>query len=294
MNFNKNEIFIEKAKKVHGDKYDYSKVEYVNSKTKVIVTCKLHGDFKQSPNNHLTGYVGCKKCTGIETLTKEKFTLKAQEIHGDKYDYSLLNSISGVDTKISIICPIHGEFMQSPYKHITRQQGCPECGSIQRAKTYTKSLKTFIKEAQIVHNNKYTYESSVYKHTNKNLLITCPIHGDFKQQPANHLQGQGCPSCAKGGFDPNKTAIFYYLKVSKNDEVFYKVGITNRTIKERFRSDMEYIEVLSSKTFLNGHRAYKLEQWLLRRYSDYRVFDKFPLKIGNTELLYKDIRNLHE
>ena len=105
--------FIEKAKKVHGDKYDYSKVEYVNSRTKICIICPQHGEFWQTPNAHLMKE-GCPKCKGenvskVNRRTTNEFIEKAKKVHGDKYDYSKVDYKNN-STKVCIICPIHGEF----------------------------------------------------------------------------------------------------------------------------------------------------------------------------------------
>ena len=108
--------FIEKAKAVHGDKYDYSKVEYVKAKEKVCIICQEHGEFWQTPNNHLRGE-GCPFCYGSKKLTTEEFISKAKQIHGNKYDYSNVNYVNKY-TKVCIICPEHGEFWQKPSNHL--------------------------------------------------------------------------------------------------------------------------------------------------------------------------------
>ena len=123
------EEFIEKAREIHGDKYDYSKVNYVNCRTKVCIICPEHGEFWQTPSNHLKGY-NCQKCSDITTSLKrqsttEEFIEKAREIHGDRYDYSKINYSKKHD-KICIICPKHGEFWQEGSKHLIGQ-GCPKC-----------------------------------------------------------------------------------------------------------------------------------------------------------------------
>lgn len=121
---NKDE-FIKRAEKIHGNKYDYSHVEYVNSQIKVKILCPEHGVFEMKPNNHLQKQ-GCKKCGYIlNTLTTEQFIKKAIEIHGDKYDYSFVEYKRN-DEKIKIICPKHGIFKQRPYAHLSNR-GCPEC-----------------------------------------------------------------------------------------------------------------------------------------------------------------------
>lgn len=123
------EEFIAEAKIKHNDKYNYSKVEYVNNKTKVCIICPKHGEFWQKPNDHLTGY-GCKKCDKYSNrYTTETWIQKAKEVHGDKYDYSKVNYINA-KTKVCIICPEHGEFWQTPINHIHGKTLCSKCSKI--------------------------------------------------------------------------------------------------------------------------------------------------------------------
>lgn len=128
----KTKEFIQKAREVHGNKYDYSKVNYINNKTKVCIICHEkdengieHGEFWQRPNDHISSKAGCPKCRGSHLYTKEEFVNKANYIHNNKYDYSLVK-YSGNKNHVTIICPIHGEFKQRPDKHL-RGQGCPKC-----------------------------------------------------------------------------------------------------------------------------------------------------------------------
>ena len=186
------EEFIKKAKKVHGNKYDYSKVNYINNHTEVTIICPEHGEFKQKPWSHLKGY-GCQKC-GFEArvnksrLTTEEFIKRAREIHGDKYDYSKANYIN-MRTKVIIICPEHGEFKQKPSDHLNGV-GCPSC-----SKNLKLTTEEFIKRAKEIHGNKYDYSKVNYINTRTKVVIICPEHGEFEQQPRRHLIGDGCPKC---------------------------------------------------------------------------------------------------
>lgn len=193
------EIFIQRARAIHGDRYDYSKVEYVNAKTKVCILCPDHGVFWQRPHVHFRG-AGCPRC-GIDKVKTSKssnldlFILRARVIHGDRYDYSKVNYINA-KTKVLVICPDHGEFSIKPDNFLSLGQGCPKCGIIKRQRTQSKDLADFVLEAQAVHNNKYTYDHVVYVNGKTKVSITCPIHGDFLQTPTNHLKGKGCPYCS--------------------------------------------------------------------------------------------------
>ena len=151
----KNNIFIEKARQIHNDKYDYSKVNYVNSRTKVCIICPTHGEFWQTPHNHLKGY-GCAECgkekSHLPKITTEDFIAKSKEIHGNKYDYSKA-CYKTCDTKVCIICPEHGEFWQTPSNHINGS-GCPKCANEKRKNALLKDTKLFIDAATLIHNEK--------------------------------------------------------------------------------------------------------------------------------------------
>ncbi|MBT3938980.1 MAG: hypothetical protein HOF44_04660 [Pelagibacterales bacterium] len=195
-----NDEFIEKAIKKHGDKYDYSKVEYTGSHNKVCIICSEHGEFYQSATNHLYGY-GCKKCAyqyshGKYRLTTfETFLSQAKEIHGDKYDYSKVKW-KNTSTKIVIICPIHEEFLQIPQNHIRLKCGCRKCGrEIAKSKVNKYNTEYFIKHAKKEHGDKYDYSKTECFNATDKVEINCLIHGKFKQDANQHLMGHGCPSC---------------------------------------------------------------------------------------------------
>ena len=116
--------FIERAKSVHGDRYDYSKTFITSMVKNTTITCPIHGDFETRAANHLLG-VGCSECSGNKKLTTESFIKKAHLVHGDRYDYSKVNYV-GAKTKVVIICKEHGEFLQTPNNHL-RGKGCPQC-----------------------------------------------------------------------------------------------------------------------------------------------------------------------
>ena len=123
------EEFIQRARAIHGDKYDYSLVDYKNNKTKVKIICPIHGIFEQKPLSHLSGN-NCPQCSSLEngkkqTFTNIEFIEKAKEIHGDKYDYSLVD-YKTAHNKVSIICKKHGVFEQIAYRHLDGS-GCPSC-----------------------------------------------------------------------------------------------------------------------------------------------------------------------
>ena len=190
----KTETFIKKAKEIHGDKYDYSKVNYIKSKIKVIIICDIHSEFQQTPDGHLRG-MGCRTCGKLKANNSrrsntDKFIKNAKEIHGDKYDYSNTKYIKR-SIKVSIMCNIHGEFLQTPGEHLAGC-GCSKCG-----KVYKYATKEWIEQAKQIHGDIYDYSNVKYINAHSKVCIICNKHGKFYQSPNNHLSKQGCSKCGK-------------------------------------------------------------------------------------------------
>ena len=188
----KTKLFIEKAIVKHGDKYDYSKVEYIKSQEKVIIICKKHGEFQQISTNHIRGN-GCNKCAiennhNNKKSNTEEFIQTSKEIHGDKYDYSKV-VYDKSNIKVIIICKKHGEFKQRPGNHLNGQ-GCKKCGQV-----YSPTTNEFIENAINIHGDKYDYSKVKYNKAIEKVIIICKEHGEFLQQPCSHLSGYGCKKC---------------------------------------------------------------------------------------------------
>jgi len=199
------EIFIKRSIVIHKNKYDYSLVNYKNSRTKVKIICPIHGEFEQLPNNHLTGQI-CNECfKKSKLLTNEIFIKRSNIIHNNKYDYSLVEYKNN-KTKVKIICPIHGEFEQQPSKHLGGG-GCRKCSILYK----TLSLSEFIKKSKEMHGDKYDYSLVEYKNSQIKVKIICPIHGIFNQTPNSHLYGKGCKICT----GLNKLTSNEFIKKSK-------------------------------------------------------------------------------
>jgi very-short-patch-repair endonuclease len=192
------EQFIKHAKQVHGDKYDYSKVNYVKSSIKVIITCKEHCVFEQRPNDHLRGN-GCPLCGGRVQKTTEQFIQEAILKHGNKYDYSKVD-YKITNSKVIIICKIHGDFEQTPDCHLNRGHGCKICGITANSDKNRKTTDKFIKEAIDKHGDKYDYSKVEYKNALEKVTIICKTHGEFNQVAICHLTRSGCPLCAGNNF----------------------------------------------------------------------------------------------
>jgi hypothetical protein len=191
-----NSEFIEKAKLIHGEKYEYSLVEYINSSIKVKIICPTHGVFEQIPNNHLSKKQGCGKCDGKHKTT-EDFINEVKTVHGNRYNYSLVNYINN-KTKIKIICPEHGVFEQEANAHLMGRN-CFKCMDT------SKTTEEFVNETKLVHGEKYCYSLVNYINNKTKVKIICSIHGEFEQEPSSHLKGSGCPKC----FGMGKTSEEY-------------------------------------------------------------------------------------
>jgi rubrerythrin len=190
--------FIAKAKSVHGDKYDYSLVDYKYSKLKIIIICKKHGQFFQKPNCHLNNQ-GCPICGANNRITSnvktiDKFLSEAKSIHGDKYDYSLADYVNN-HKNIIIICSKHGEFLQAPKPHLNGQ-GCPKCAKINLGDKLHLTTLNFIERARKIHGDRYDYSLVDYHNAHTMIKIICKEHGVFMQKSSNHTnEGAGCPIC---------------------------------------------------------------------------------------------------
>lgn len=216
------EDFVDRARKIHGDKYDYSKSEYSGSKKKVTIICKEHGEFEQTPNTHLSNH-GCAKCwKSRRTKTTEYFVTKARKVHGDKYDYSKVDYIHS-EKKVIILCSSHGEFLQTASEHL-QGSGCIVC----RNEKNTKPVAVFLSEANNIHKNKYDYHKMKYSNSTEKIIIVCKIHGEFNQTPTEHIQGYGCPKC--GGSFPLTTEEFIEkAKKVHGDKYDYSKTVYTRT-----------------------------------------------------------------
>lgn len=166
---------------------------------------------------------------------------KASQIHNNKYDYSLVNYCN-IDTKVTIICPIHGKFCQTPYHHINRKQGCGQCKGNKISQTKRFSKEKFIANANKIH-GQYDYSKVDYVNARTKVIIICKKHGEFYQTPDMHVCSQnGCPSC---GYNTSKTANQWLDSLGIPQEcreqtiyiagVRYKVdGLVGNTIYEYF------------------------------------------------------------
>lgn len=354
------ENFINQCRVKYGTRFTYDKVQYINNRTPVIITCPMHGDFTRKPTKLLEGNCYCSKCytEKIRTDVINKFIDIVNDKYNNRFKYPYIYSeYKSVKTKITIACPDHGNFKQTCQAHRTcRDGGCPICAIKTIAKTQTcpfsvvldKFIKKhshldgtpiyaydestyvnshtpmriicpvhgdffqspeshssgqrcnlcsrentrtshdeFILKSNIAHNNKYSYDTCNYTIRRTKVLITCPIHGDFLQSPDAHLRGHGCRLCAQddNGFtgygskyfklNPNKKdepGILYIIKMNSDTETFIKIGITRLSIKQRYKSTRSggYNIDVKISCSMSIYNAYCMERKLLTKYKSHK------------------------
>lgn len=232
--------FIAKAVWVHGDRYDYSPSVYQGAKVKCKIFCPNHnGCFEISPTNHTSGK-GCNVCTNKVRITREEFVRRSSERHNNLYDYSEVE-YRGSQTPVTIICPEHGPFVSSPSHHMAGRR-CKFCAAKHTNDNKRLTLEAFESKGRETHGNQYDYIS--YTSYSSPAQIRCRRHGIFYQTAQNHIAGKGCPECAserKSSYSSLSDEIldgfgrFYHVRFVREDEsTFDKIGITCKSIKERF------------------------------------------------------------
>lgn len=280
--------YIEQATKVHNGKYTYERMNYISGKHKIEITCPIHGSFWQLAESHKNDKRGCNACGRVNTekarkLDTQIFIERAIAIHGDLYDYSLVEYVLS-KSPIDIICRKHGKFTCIPNTHLMGH-GCPKCAQEATGARLKSNTEDFIRKARLTHGDKYTYNFVEYVDSKTKVIITCPIHENFKQPPDNHIAGAGCPHCGKSGYNRLKPGTLYVL----NHGNVTKVGITNRTAAKRAKevknTGAPDFNVHSSFYFEDGEKALNLEtaihRHLEKQYS--RVDEVYQ---GSTECFY--------
>ncbi|EGG9814443.1 GIY-YIG nuclease family protein [Salmonella enterica] len=254
--------FIAKAQAVHGDRYDYSAAQYTKSIQKLTIICREHGPFEQIPNNHLRG-AGCPTCgeaaVGAQNaLTLERFIERSTALYGGKYDYSRVNYVTN-STPITIGCPIHGDFTQTPQGHLSGR-GCRRCGSaVSRAKKLN-TTESFIASARLIHGERYDYSRVQYVNAMQPVIITCPEHGEYQQKPNTHLNGSGCPECAIHGIWAKENGLLYVLDYEGMTKIGITCDIRQRLRRLRKAAGTTTIKPMAVFNAGNGREAFALEQ----------------------------------
>lgn len=191
--------FIEKAKSLYGDRFDYTSTIYINSSTNVKIKCLTHGvEFSQHPRSHLLGYHGCPLCKSSHKKSDAYkdlgFFKKVLDVHQGKFEYfdDYINS----RTPIKIRCIKHNTiFLQKPSVHLRGFSKCPLCYQEKMQSVLGSTQEEFISKSIGIHGNRYDYTNTEYLGSRVPVTITCKEHGDFDQVAYYHLAGNGCPKC---------------------------------------------------------------------------------------------------
>ena len=210
--------------KIHGNKYDYSKVIYIDCSLPVEIICPIHGSFFQKPQIHMKKKIphGCPKCGSISAGLKTKKGLKTFIQEAKKlfpqYDYSKIDFYKDNKRKVEVICKKHGSFFISPNSLLSKKAGCKKCGTERAQNKTSKGTEQFIKDAKKIHGTKYDYSKVKYINNRTKIKIICPKHGIFHVRPHNHLHRKSqCPKCSniRVGFQrrlTQKTVITKFVK----------------------------------------------------------------------------------
>lgn len=210
------EQFLTRAKKIHGERYDYSKTVYSLNKDPITIICPEHGEFTlHSAGGHLSGQ-GCRDCPKVNDVSTQDWIKKAQKTHGERYDYSE-TEYKGANANLDIICRTHGPFPQISSHH-ERGSNCPECVG-----RYSPSDEEFISRCKAVHGEKYDYSHTTYNGAKSKITYICPIHDEISQQAYDHVSGHGCKYCAGRGKYTTEQWIKLCHKIHENKYDYSKV-----------------------------------------------------------------------
>lgn len=306
--------FINRAKEVHGDKYDYTKSLYIGADNKLTITCIFHGDFSQTAQSHLQG-IGCRQCAIVmkgkarTENAKQVFVEKAKQVHNNIYSYEKFTYKTS-RTKGIITCDIHGDYLQSVNAHLFGS-GCRKCGTVNRLEPVKElARQTFEEKAREIHGSKYDYSKTIYETAKIAVEIVCRKHGSYLQSPAGHLTGHGCYKC---GYETNlkyhaenptgwglsnwvKSAEIskyfdsfkvYILFLSNDKEHFYKVGRTYLKTSHRASHIPYNTTVIYEIIDTNPKIIFDLEIELKRKYKFYKYLPE--IKFNGMQECFSDL-----
>jgi len=199
--------YVKNSKEIHGNKYEYISLKKIGEYNYLEIKCNIHGIFEKRVSNHINRKQGCSNCSKINKLNNDIFINRAIEIHGERYDYSNVDYINGMN-KVQIICNVHGIFEQLPQNHL-KGQDCPRCSG------KLVLHEDFINRANELHQNKYDYSQTKFIKMTEPVKIICKIHGLFEQQPRYHLDSNGCYKCS--GITKNTDDFIINSKIIHED-----------------------------------------------------------------------------
>lgn len=280
------ENFITKSRQVHGNKFDYSLVKYINSSTKILIICSKGHEFLKRPSEHLRKNSGCPYCYGNMTGTTENFIKEGTKIYNGFYQYDKVKYINA-RTKVEIFCPKHGYFQQTPEVHINRQKGCKRCG-VDRT---TKTTKEFIIDANKIHNFIYDYSKVDYINNNTFVEIICKNHGSFFQKPHGHLMGKKCQKCRASNGEIEIRNILQENQIVFDEQYKFKNSEIEKCKYDFYLNNYQITIEYHGKQHFQFHKFFHktIDEFYKRQERDKRKRD-FCIKNGIFlfEITYKD------
>ena len=297
------EQFLLDCKRILGDGYSYDKTKYIGSNEKVCITCKSHGDFWKFPQQVYNGS-GCPVCKKEQRQEKNKnvFLKKAKEIHKNKYSYGNAIYVNS-NTKIEVTCPKHGGFWVKPNAHLNGV-GCRLCFEERRGKGKIIPYQDFIRDASIIHKNKYSYKLinyNTYIDTHHKVPIICPEHGVFLQTPHLHKSGGGCPHCPPSTISIGEQRVSEVLKKYNIDFIpQFRFQNDNLFCRNRYFVVDFYLQKYNTVIEYNGQQHFHRSGYFggdekLKRTQDrdwsLRLYCK-EHKIKLVEIPYTELKNI--
>lgn len=286
--------FISEAIRVHGKKYDYSDAKYINTNTKVKISCHKHGIFEQTPKMHIRGQ-GCARCFGNKKGTTQLFIAKAKSVHGNDYDYSCV-AYKNNDTPVEIICTKHGSFFQTPRNHTVQKSKCPYCTGHPKLTT-----EEFIERALKIHDGRYIYQKVFYVNATTHVTVICPMHGEWQVTPTSHIHmASGCPTCSKskGEMEIEKFLLKHNMEYISQYSPKQLRGIRHKRSFPRFDFYLPHQRTLIE---FDGVQHQKFQRRFHRTYADFvdlkardTMKDEYARdnQIKLLRIPYKDIKNI--
>lgn len=291
------EAFVEKFNLKMGVNRDFDIISrYTHNKHPILVQDR-YGVCAILPNALMQ-----RSNPSIKTaLNKTEYCInKFKEVWKDRYDYSKFEYF-GARVKSTIICRIHGEFIQDANMHLSGRCGCMSCAHLATKLGVTSNTEAFITKATKIHGDRYLYDLVDYKSAKSPIVITCRTHGEFSQVPNVHLNGSGCTKCGKinvvtGNFHTHaegKECTLYVVRLSDDKENFLKVGITSNSVDKRFSGPHKLpynLEVLLEVKSFDYESVYYFEQELIAtaQMQKYIPFKEFA---GHTECLRIELKS---
>jgi hypothetical protein len=297
------EDLVKKIEVKYKDKITLYENTYTILSEDIKANCKIHGDFISKPNLILKSNHGCPSCNlehmGIKRRTTlEGFKKKLYKKFGNEFKL-IDTSYKGFREDATFICKTHGTFDLKPKDILSSVCGCPKCADESRLAKQTMPYSYFLERAREKFGDKFIYLEDTYVRGSSKMKAICKIHGEISIIPNSHYtQMYGCRKCAiensptyKPYFD--KPTTLYYIKILKEGKEYFKLGITTVEISQRFKTanvDNFTYQIIATKTFETGRKAYFLEQRLLHQYSSNKIdFILLPKSGGNSEIFNQDI-----